>query len=151
MTEESEPLIVTENRGNSWCIKDLVPLKLCFLFQNAFIGSMSPCITIYFVELGLIVSQAGCVNELKTLFPVFIAPLFYILADRTGRTKLIMQIVFIVKVVFVFIAPWLFPSVVMQRMPQLNTNISYITLNPTLRLQTKMKVKIQWSIQAIIH
>ena len=56
MTEESEPLIATKNRENKQtnlrCIKDLVPVKLCFFFQYAFIGNMSPYITIYFVELG---------------------------------------------------------------------------------------------------
>ena len=134
MAEESEPLIARENRENkqinAWCIKDLVPVKLCFLFQYAFIGSISPYITIYFIELGLTVSQAGYVNGLKTIFPIFIAPLFYTLAERTGRTKLIMQIIFIVKMVFVIIAPWLFPLVTMQRTSQVNINIPYTILNP---------------------
>ena len=133
MTEESEPLIATANRENkkinARCIKDLVPVKLCFLFQYAFIGSISPYLTIYFIELGLTVSQAGYVNRLKTIFPIFIAPLFYTLAERTGRAKLIMQIIFIVKVLFVIIAPWLFPPATMQRTPQVNISIPYTILD----------------------
>ena len=125
MTEESQPLIARENRENKKtnvrCIKDLVPVKLCFLFQYAFIGSLSPYLTIYFVELGLTVSQAGYVNGFKAIFPIFIAPLFYTLAERTGRAKLIMQIIFIVKMFFVVIAPWLFPAATMQRTPQVNS------------------------------
>ena len=134
MTEESEPLTATANRENkkinARCIKDLVPVKLCFLFQYAFIGSISPYLTIYFIELGLTVSQAGYVNGLKTIFPIFIAPLFYTLAERTGRAKLIMQIIFIVKVLFVIIAPWLFPPATMQRTPQVNTSIPYTISDP---------------------
>ena len=125
MTEESQPLIARENRENKKtnvrCIKDLVPVKLCFRFQYAFIGSISPYLTIYFVELGLTVSQAGYVNGFKAIFPIFIAPLFYTLAERTGRAKLIMQIIFIVKMFFVVIAPWLFPAATMQRTPQVNS------------------------------
>ena len=134
MTEESEPLTATANRENkkinARCIKDLVPVKLCFLFQYAFIGSISPYLTIYFIELGLTVSQAGYVNGLKTIFPIFIAPLFYTLAERTGRAKLIIQIIFIVKVLFVIIAPWLFPPATMQRTPQVNTSIPYTISDP---------------------
>lgn len=75
--------------------------------------------------------------SLKTLFPVFIAPLFYTLVDRIGRTNLVTQIVLIVKMVFVFIVSWLFLSVMIKRIPQVNTNISYTILNPNTTLANK--------------
>ena len=75
--------------------------------------------------------------SLKTLFPVLIAPLFYTLVDRIGRNNLVMQIVLIVKMVFGFIVSWLFLSVMIKRMPQVNTNISYTILNSNTTLANK--------------
>ena len=75
--------------------------------------------------------------SLKTLFPVLIAPLFYTLVDRIGRNNLVMQIVLIVKMVFGFIVSWLFLSVMIKRMPQVNTIISYTILNSNTTLANK--------------
>ena len=96
MKEESERLINHANKEVSWsntcCIKDLVPAKLCYLFQYAFIGTIAPYFTIYFFSVGLTVSQVGYINGLRTIFPFFFGPLFGMLADKTGRTKVIVQI-----------------------------------------------------------
>lgn len=132
MKEESERLINHANKEVSWsntcCIKDLVPAKLCYLFQYAFIGTIVPYFTIYFFSVGLTVSQVGCINGLRTIFPFFFGPLFGMLADKTGRTKLIVQILVVLKVTGFFIAPWLFaPFAVPQTLS--TTNITNATIN----------------------
>lgn len=132
MKEESERLINHANKEVSWsntcCIKDLVPAKLCYLFQYAFIGTIAPYFTIYFFSVGLTVSQVGYINGLRTIFPFFFGPLFGMLADKTGRTKVIVQILVVLKVTGFFIAPWLFaPFAVPQTL--LTTNITNATIN----------------------
>lgn len=132
MKEESERLINHANKEVSWsntcCIKDLVPAKLCYLFQYAFIGTIAPYFTIYFFSVGLTVSQVGYINGLRTVFPFFFGPLFGMLADKTGRTKVIVQILVVLKVTGFFIAPWLFaPFAVPQTL--LTTNITNATIN----------------------
>ena len=132
MKEESERLINHANKEVSWsntcCIKDLIPAKLCYLFQYAFIGTIAPYFTIYFFSVGLTVSQVGYINGLRTIFPFFFGPLFGMLADKTGRTKVIVQILVVLKVTGFFIAPWLFaPFAVPQTL--LTTNITNATIN----------------------
>ena len=132
MKEESERLINHANKEVSWsntcCIKDLVPAKLCYLFQYALIGTIAPYFTIYFFSVGLTVSQVGYINGLRTIFPFFFGPLFGMLADKTGRTKVIVQILVVLKVTGFFIAPWLFaPFAVPQTL--LTTNITNATIN----------------------
>ena len=132
MKEESERLINHANKEVSWsntcCIKDLVPAKLCYLFQYAFIGTIAPYFTIYFFSVGLTVSPVGYINGLRTIFPFFFGPLFGMLADKTGRTKVIVQILVVLKVTGFFIAPWLFaPFAVPQTL--LTTNITNATIN----------------------
>ena len=135
MKEESERLITPVSKGINWsntcCIKDLVPAKLCYLFQYAFIGTIVPYFTIYFFSVGLPVSQVGYINGLRTIFPFFFGPLFGMLADKTGRTKLIVQILVVLKVTGFFIAPWLFaPFAVVPQTPSTpNITLTNATIN----------------------
>ena len=109
----------TENKDGNWlnscCVKDLVPAKCCYLFSYAFLGTTVPYFTIYFYSLGLTVSQAGLANGLRTIFPCFLGPLFGMLADRTGRTKLVWQVLTCLMVISIFIAPWLFAPVAAEK------------------------------------
>ena len=129
MTKEMEPMKATENKDVNWlnscCVKDLLPAKFCYLFSYAFLGSTVPYLTIYFYGLGLPVSQAGLANGLRTIFPCFLGPLFGMLADKTGRTKLVWQVLTSLMVIIFFIAPWLFASVAEKQKEQLNTCLEH--------------------------
>ena len=133
MKEESERLITHANKRISWsntcCIKDLVPAKLCYLFQNLFIGTAQPYFAIYFFSVGLTVSQVGYINGLRTIFLFFSSPLFGMLADKTGRNRLIFLILVVLKVTGFFVAPWLFaPFAVPQTLSTPNITFTNVTI-----------------------
>ena len=133
---ESRYLIATENSGGSCltscCIRDLAFAKLCYLFSYAFIGSIVPYLTIYFYSLGLTISQAGFISGLRTILPCFLGPLFGMLADRTGKTKLIWQILVVLKVIGFFIAPWLLSPFAIQQNEKPNTEGEHCSPRPNI-------------------
>ena len=139
----AEELVDIENKEDGWlksrCTKDLIPAKLSYLFHNAFLGTIWPYITIYFCKLGLTVSQAGYINGLRTVFPFFMGPLFGMLADNTGRKKLILQILISLKVTVIFIAPWLFSPFSMQASKYSNQTQAFVGTRTTKKLELPQK------------
>ena len=133
---EARYLLANENSGGSCLsscfIRDLALAKLCYLFLYAFIGSIVPYLTIYFYSLGLTVSEAGFISGLRTILPCFLGPLFGMLADRTGRTKLIWQILVVLKVIGFFIAPWLLSPFALQQNEEANTEGGHWSPRPNI-------------------
>lgn len=125
------------------CIKDSIPTKLCYFFQYVFLRTVWPYIAIYFFKLGLTVSQTGYINGMRTIFSFFLSPLFGMLADKTGRKRLILQILVTPKVTIVFIAPWLFASFAVQASKHSNLTQAIVGTNVTFSNRTIKKESSQ--------
>ncbi|XP_066921455.1 uncharacterized transporter YwbF-like [Clytia hemisphaerica] len=85
----------------------MLPSKLSFMF---FYGSHACYImyfNIFFTSVGLTASQAGQISGIHALSSLLGAPLWGLLADYTGKRKVLMLVSSIIKLCLIFPLPWI--------------------------------------------
>ena len=100
-----------ENNGFFSVNKRMLPGKLSYFFFFASFGSYLPFLNVFFTSIGLKASQAGFIAGLRATASSIASPLWGVVADKTGRRKMIFVIICIGTLLFVFPMPWIAKSV----------------------------------------
>ena len=85
----------------------MLPAKFAFILYGGILGLHLPFLNIFFTSVGLSTSQAGFISGIRYIASSLSGPLWGILADYTGRRKLIMAFICLGSVFPIFTMPWI--------------------------------------------
>ena len=85
----------------------MLPSKLGYFFYGGVLGLHIPFMTPFFVSVGLSIWEAGMIAGFKYTSSMLAGPMWGIIADRTGRRKLIMAVLFVGSAFPICLMPWI--------------------------------------------
>ena len=85
----------------------MLPTKLAFILHGGILGLHIPFLNKFLTSVGLSTSQVGFISGIRYIASSISGPLWGILADYTGRRKLIMVFICIGSAFPIFTMPWI--------------------------------------------
>ena len=85
----------------------MIPSKLFYILSNGLIACHTPFLNIFFISVGLTASQAGFISGIRFVSSALAGPVWGILADYTGRRKIIVVALCLGSLVSFFPMPWI--------------------------------------------
>lgn len=91
----------------SFIHRRMILLKFVYLLYGALLGSHLPFLNIFFRSVGLSTFQAGTVTGVRLAAASLAGPLWNVVADYTGRRRLILIVLCIGSAFPMFMMPWI--------------------------------------------
>ena len=101
----------------------MIPSKVAYTLYGGILGLHMPFLNIFFMAVGLTASQAGFISGIRFASAAVAGPMWGMLADYTGRRKIIMAAISLGSAFPIFAMPWIAKTI--------HPNVNYTCTNVT--------------------